>query len=243
MEIEDMQPIWALCRREPNMFKVLIIEDDINLADTISKILITSDYEPVVSHDGTEGLERAMNERFDAVLLDVMLPGTDGITICKTLKESGSKVPILMISAKSQVDDRIRGLEVGADDYIPKPFEYRELIARIKAVARRTSPMQSARIRFGNLEFFPETGEIVCGSESAALSEKEALLMAELMRDPGQTCRKEALLEAIWGDEEHADMNNVEAYVSFVRKKLAFVNTNVEIKTLRKLGYKLDVSL
>lgn len=224
------------------MFKVLIIEDDINLADAVAKILITEDYEPVVTHDGTEGLARAMDERFDAILLDVMLPGTDGITVCKTLKESGSQVPIIMISAKTNVDERVRGLEVGADDYIPKPFEYRELIARIKAVSRRSSPVQSDRVRFGNLEFFPDTGEISCGSESLALSEKEALLMCELMKDPGQTCKKEDLLRAIWGDEEKADLNNVEAYVSFLRKKLTFVGTNVQIKTLRKLGYKLDVA-
>lgn len=224
------------------MFKVLIVEDDINLADAVAKILITEDYEPIVVHDGTEGLARAMDERFDAILLDVMLPGTDGITICKTLKESGSQVPIIMISAKSRVDEKIHGLDVGADDYIPKPFEYRELIARLKAVSRRTSPVQSDRIRFGNLEFFPETGEIACGSESLALSEKEAALMRELMKEPGQTCKKEDLLGAIWGDEEKAELNNVEAYVSFLRKKLAFVGTNVQIKTLRKLGYKLDVA-
>lgn len=223
------------------MFKVLIVEDDINLADTIAKILITSDYEPVVVHDGTEGLERAMNERFDAILLDIMLPGTDGITVCRTLKESGSQIPILMISAKGQVDDRVKGLEVGADDYIPKPFEYREMLARLKAVSRRSSPVQPDRVRFGNLEFFPETGEISCGSESIVLSEKEKMLMSELMRDPGQACKKEDLLEAIWGDADAQDLNNVEAYVSLVRKKLGYVGTNVEIKTIRKLGYKLDV--
>lgn len=225
------------------MFKVLIIEDDRNLADTISKLLITEDYAATICHDGDEGLSLALSQNFDVLLLDLQLPGLNGMEICRQLKSAGSKIPIIMVTAKSGVEHVIAGLDAGADDYLPKPFSSGELLARVKAVTRRTIPqaMSLGRMRYGDLEFVVDTNEIVCGSESFALSDKEAKLLFELFREPGMLCPKDALVRAIWPDDPDVDMNNVEAYVSFLRKKLKFLETNVSIITLRKRGYKLEI--
>lgn len=226
------------------MLKILIIEDDRNLAEAVSRSLITNDFLPTIAYDGNQGLELAMTEYFDAIVLDIMLPGPNGLDICRTLKEHGSHVPIIMASAREAIEQRVEGLNAGADDYMTKPFAPAELIARINAVIRRSSPTSASqdRMRYGNLEFVASTGEISCGSESFALSERESALMEELMDNPGRICSKQDLLEKIWPDDDKADVNNVEAYVSFIRKKLAFINTNVKIKTLRKIGYRLEIS-
>lgn len=223
------------------MFRVLIVEDDRNLADTLAKLLIADDYDPEVVHDGSEGFEKASENQYDVILLDWMLPGLDGISICKKLKEMGSQTPIIMISAKDAATEKIIGLDAGADDYLAKPFLPQELIARIRAVTRRATPFNGDRIRFGNLDFVHGTGELSCGSTSISLSEKESALMYELIKEPGHTCSKEDLLDSIWAEDHNADANNVEAYISFLRKKLNHLGTNVQIKTLRKQGYKLDV--
>lgn len=226
------------------MLKVLIIEDDRNLAEAVSRSLITSDFLPTIAYDGNQGLEYAMKNHYDVIVLDIMLPGPNGLDICRTLKEHGSQTPIIMASAREAIEQRVEGLNAGADDYLTKPFAPAELIARINAVIRRTHPTVASqdRLRYGNLEFVPSTGEISCGSECFALSEKETTLMEELMDDPGHICSKQDLLRKIWPDDDSVDANNVEAYVSFVRKKLAFINTNVKIKTLRKIGYRLEIS-
>lgn len=225
------------------MLKVLIIEDDRNLAEAVSRVLITHDFAPTVVHDGDEGLELALNENFDAIVLDIMLPGACGIEICETLRARGSKAPIIIASARETIDNRVDGLNAGADDYMTKPFAPAELIARLNAVIRRANPVASPqdRIRYGNLEFIPATGEICCGSEIIPLSEKEAILMKELIADPGRICSKQTLVGKIWPDGEQVDVNNVEAYISFLRKKMSFINTNVYIRTLRKIGYRLEI--
>lgn len=225
------------------MLKILIIEDDRNLADAVSRSLITADFIPTIAYDGNQGLEYAMNDHFDAIVLDIMLPGPNGLDICRTLKEHGSQTPIIIASAREAIEQRIEGLDAGADDYMTKPFAPSELIARINAVIRRAHPNLDSqeRQRYGNLEFSSSTGEISCGSESFALSEKEATLMSALLQNPGAVCSKTELMEKIWPGDDTIDVNNVEAYVSFLRKKLSFISTNVKIKTLRKIGYRLEI--
>lgn len=224
--------------------KVLIIEDDRNLAEAVSRSLITNDFLPTIAYDGNQGLEYALKEHYDVIVLDIMLPGPNGLDICRTLREHGSQTPIIIASAREAIEQRVEGLNAGADDYMTKPFAPAELIARINAVVRRAVPAASSqdRLRYGNLEFIISTGEVCCGSESFALSEKEATLMEQLMSNPGRICSKQDLLNKIWPDDDKVDVNNVEAYVSFLRKKLSFINTNVRIKTLRKIGYRLEIS-
>lgn len=225
------------------MLKVLIVEDDRNLAAAISRALVTSDFDPDIAYTGTDGL--AMGERgtYDVILLDLMLPGIDGLEICKSLKEQGVQTPVIMVTARAAIPDRISGFEAGADDYLPKPFSPAELIARIHAVTRRTGgTLAPGKTKYGDLEYSADTGELAVGSERVVLSEKERLIMSELMREPGAVCSKESLLQAAWGDDPDADMNNVEAYVSFLRKKLRFVGTTVQIKTLRKIGYRIELA-
>lgn len=225
--------------------KVLIIEDDRNLADAMKNILIRNkdqDFSPDVAHDGAEGLELALTNEYDVILLDRMLPGLDGLDVCAEIKERGSLTPIIMVTARSAVTDRIEGLEVGADDYVVKPFSPAELIARIKAHVRRTgNSLINGKIKYGDLVYDPTLGELTCGDEYTTLSEKEKELMSELMKKPGEACTKEELLRAVWKDDCKADANNVEAYVSFIRKKLKFIGTRVKIKTLRRIGYRIEM--
>lgn len=224
------------------MNKVLIIEDDRPLAEAVYKILASYDYEPTIAGDGITGLDKAKQGIYDVILLDLMLPGMDGLDVCRNLKESGVQTPIIMVTAKATVPDRVDGFEAGADDYLPKPFAPSELMARMKALIRRASGVAAAsRIRYGNTEFDVETGELRTSDDSVILSEKERLLMAEIMGDPNKVFSKEELLYAVWENADECDANNVEAYISFLRKKLDFVNSNLKIRTLRKLGYKLDL--
>ena len=224
------------------MDRILIVEDDVNLANAVAGILITRDYEPEIAHDGITGLNMAKQGIYDAILLDLMLPGMDGLDVCRDLKSSGVTTPIIMVTAKATIPDKIDGFDAGADDYLPKPFPPDELIARMKAVIRRSmGVVPSSKTRYGNLEFDSETGEIRTAEDTVVLSEKERLMMAELIKDPNKVCSKEQLLHAVWEDASDDDANNVEAYISFLRKKLDFVGSNVKIKTLRKLGYKLDL--
>lgn len=226
------------------MLKVLIIEDDRNLAEAVARSLITNDFNPTIAYDGNQGMEYASNEKFDAIVLDIMLPGPNGLDICRALKEQGNTTPIIICSAREAIEQRVEGLNAGADDYITKPFAPAELVARIHAVVRRSSPAAQLRqdvMQFGDMEFIVDTGEIVCGQERFALSEKEAALMRELIATPGRVCSKQDLLDSVWEGDEKVDANNVEAYISFLRKKLSFINTNVKIRTLRKIGYRLEV--
>lgn len=226
------------------MLKVLIIEDDRNLAEAVARSLITNDFHPTIAYDGNQGIEYASNEKFDAIVLDIMLPGPNGLDICRALKQQGSSTPIIITSAREAIEQRVEGLNAGADDYLTKPFAPAELVARIHAMVRRSSPAIQLRqdvMQFGDMEFIVDTGEIVCGQERFALSEKEAALMRELISTPGRVCSKQDLLDNVWGGDDKIDANNVEAYVSFLRKKLSFINTNVKIRTLRKIGYRLEI--
>lgn len=227
-----------------SVLKVLIIEDDRNLADALAKILIgykEQEFSPEIAYDGDDGLSMALSREYDIILLDRMLPGLDGLDVCKKIKESDNSTPIIMVTARGEIADRVQGLESGADDYLPKPFSANELIARMKAVVRRSNNLVvNGKLKYGDLIYDPELGELICGDEHALLSEKEKALMAELMRNPGEACTKEELLDAVWKGDVSKDANNVEAYISFLRKKLTFIGTRVKIKTLRRIGYRLE---
>lgn len=223
------------------MIKVLIIEDDKRLADAVAHILIGAGYDVDASNDGIEGYEKALTGAYDIIVLDVMLPGKDGISICRDIRASGVSTSIIMVTARGEVPDKVEGLDSGADDYLPKPFHQKELIARIKAITRRvTAYGYDGHVKFGDVEFNVATGELSANGETVPLSGKEYEIMKLLMSEPGSVFSKETIIAKVWGNDSDIDSNNVEAYISFLRKKLAFLGCETSIRTLRKVGYRLE---
>lgn len=212
------------------------------MAEALSELLRMEKYEVDVRTDGLSGLETARCEGYDILILDVMLPGLSGFEIAKTLRRLGIKTPILMLTAKSDVDDKVMGLDNGADDYLTKPFETRELLARLRALGRRNkSTVNDETLSFGDLCLSPSTFQLHCTSngQSVRLSKREYRILEIFMSNKNQILTREQLALQIWGYENEAEYNNVEVYLSFTRRKLTFIGSHVEIKALRGLGYEL----
>ena len=223
--------------------RVLIVEDEVRLADTLRDLLELNGYTADVCHDGESGLDNALSGIYDVVLLDVMLPKMDGFTVLRNLRSAGNAVPVLMLTARSELSDRVEGLDCGADYYLTKPFEPRELLACIRALTRRQPELRSSdAVEFGDLKLDKSSFTLSCGDRSLRLSRKEFDMMELLMRNRDMVLTKETLLLKIWGYESDAEDNNVEVYVSFLRKKLDHLRSKVKIKTIRMVGYCLEVS-
>ena len=223
--------------------RVLIIEDEVRLASTLQDLLDMNGYTADVCHDGESGLDNALSGIYDVVLLDVMLPKMDGFTVLRNLRAAGNAVPVLMLTARSELSDRVEGLDCGADYYLTKPFEPRELLACIRALTRRQPELRSSdAVEFGDLKLDKSAFTLSCGDRSLRLSRKEFDMMELLMRNRDMVLTKETLLLKIWGYESDAEDNNVEVYVSFLRKKLDHLHSKVKIKTIRMVGYCLELS-
>ena len=223
--------------------RVLIIEDEVRLASTLQDLLDMNGYTADVCHDGESGLDNALSGIYDVVLLDVMLPKMDGFTVLRNLRSAGNAVPVLMLTARSELSDRVEGLDRGADYYLTKPFEPRELLACIRALTRRQPELRSSdAVEFGDLKLDKNAFTLSCGDRQLRLSRKEFDMMELLMRNRDMVLTKETLLLKIWGYESDAEDNNVEVYVSFLRKKLDHLRSKVKIKTIRMVGYCLEVS-
>ena len=223
--------------------RILIVEDEVRLASTLKDLLEMNSYTADVCHDGETGLDNALTGIYDVMILDVMLPRLDGFTVLRRLRAAGNATPVLMLTARSEVADRVEGLDCGADYYLTKPFEPRELLACIRALTRRTPDLQkSDTLEFGDLTLDKSAFTLVCGSRSVRLSRKEFDLTELLMRNRGQILTKETLLLKIWGYESDAEDNNVEVYISFLRKKLEHLRSRVKIRTIRMVGYMLEES-
>ena len=223
--------------------RVLIIEDEVRLASTLQDLLDMNGYTADVCHDGESGLDNALSGIYDVVLLDVMLPKMDGFTVLRNLRSAGNAVPVLMLTARSELSDRVEGLDRGADYYLTKPFEPRELLACIRALTRRQPELRSSdAVEFGDLKLDKSAFTLSCGDRSLRLSRKEFDMMELLMRNRDMVLTKETLLLKIWGYESDAEDNNVEVYVSFLRKKLDHLHSKVKIKTIRMVGYCLEFS-
>ena len=221
--------------------RILIVEDEVRLASTLKDLLEMNSYTADVCHDGETGLDNALTGIYDVMILDVMLPRLDGFTVLRRLRAAGNATPVLMLTARSEVADRVEGLDCGADYYLTKPFEPRELLACIRALTRRTPDLQkSDTLEFGDLTLDKSAFTLVCGSRSVRLSRKEFDLTELLMRNRGQILTKETLLLKIWGYESDAEDNNVEVYISFLRKKLEHLRSRVKIRTIRMVGYMLE---
>lgn len=219
---------------------VLVIEDERNLADAIVHILEGDSYHAEAFYDGRSGLRAALSGTYDAIVLDVMLPGMDGTELVHELRRQGIAVPVLMLTARTSTDDKVRELDAGADDYMTKPFEAPELLARLRALTRRRGDVMLDEITFADVTLDLTTHDLACADSSVHLSGKEFEVMRILMGSSARVVSKQDLLARVWGDTD-ASENSVEAYISFLRKKLAHIGSGVQITTLRMLGYRLEV--
>lgn len=221
--------------------RILVVEDEARLAETLRDLLEMDGFTADISHDGESGLDNALSGIYDVVLLDVMLPRMDGFTVLRRLREAGNAVPVLMLTACSEVTDRVAGLDGGADYYLTKPFEPRELLACVRALTRRRPELRSDDgLSFGDLRLDRGAFSLSCGERSVRLSRREFDMMELLMLNQRQVITKESLLLKIWGYESDAEDNNVEVYISFLRKKLGHLRSDVRIRTIRMVGYCLE---
>lgn len=221
--------------------KILIIEDDRLLADSLKKMLEGRGFQAEAVYDGESGAEYAQLGIYDLLIMDVMMPGLDGFTLARSIRARRSSTPILMLTARSEVEDRIHGLNCGADYYLTKPFDTRELLACINALLRRQGN-QVNEMTFGNTALELDTSTLICGERSVRLSAREFDVMRHLMQAQGRNLPKETILARVWGYDSNAVENHVEVYVGFLRKKLASIGSNVRIEAIRRLGYHLEVT-
>ncbi|MBR1691101.1 MAG: response regulator transcription factor [Oscillibacter sp.] len=223
--------------------RVLIVEDEVRLAATVQDLLELNGYTADVCHDGESGLDNALTGIYDVVLLDVMLPKLDGFSVLRRLRAEGSATPVLMLTARSEVTDKVEGLDCGADYYLTKPFEPRELLACIRALTRRQPEIRSTdAMEYSDLRLEKGSFTLFCGQRSVRLSRKEYDMMELLMLNRELVLTKETLLLKIWGYESDAEDNNVEVYISFLRRKLTHLHSRVRIRTIRMVGYCLETA-
>jgi len=221
--------------------KVLIIEDEALLADSIQSLLTKKGFEVDVAYDGESGAEYAETGIYDLLILDIMMPKMNGYEVARRVRAKRLGVPILMLTAKSELEDRISGLNSGADYYLTKPFDTRELLACINALLRRQGA-QVDEIVFGNTSLDLSSAMLVCGKNSVRLSAKEFDIMRILLQAGERIVSKEMILAKVWGYDSDAVENHVEVYIGFLRKKLASIGSNIRIEAIRRLGYHLEVS-
>ena len=222
--------------------RVLVVEDEVRLASTLQDLLEMNGYATDLCHDGEAGLDNALTGIYDMMILDVMLPRLDGFTVLRRLRAAGNATPVLMLTARSEVTDRVKGLDCGADYYLTKPFEPQELLACIRALSRRQPELRNTdRLEYGDLTLDKSAFTLSCGSRNVRLSRKEFDMMELLMLNRNVVLTKESLLLKIWGYESDAEDNNVEVYISFLRKKLDHLHSRVKIRTIRMVGYLLEL--
>ena len=221
--------------------RVLIVEDEVRLAATLQDLLELNGYTADVCHNGEEGLDNALTSIYDVILLDVMLPKMDGFTVLRRLRAEHNATPVLMLTARSETSDKVTGLDSGADYYLTKPFEPKELLACIRALTRRAPELhESDAVTCGDLRLEQSSFTLYCGDKSVRLSRKEYDMMELFMRNQKMVITKEKLLVKVWGYDTDAEDNNAEVYISFLRKKLDHLHSKVKIKTIRMVGYCLE---
>lgn len=222
--------------------RILIVEDEVHLAEALTQLLKKQHYSVDAVHDGRSGLDYALSGIYDLLLLDIMLPEMDGIAVLKQLRSQGVAAQVIMLTAKGEISDMVTGLDYGADDYIAKPFASEELLARIRAALRRKgdTPPDDA-LRLGDLELNTSKLRLAANGKDIRLNLKESELLELLLTRKQAVTSKEQIIEKLWGFDSEAEYNNVEVYISFLRKKLAFLGSSVRIATIRGVGYVLEV--
>ena len=221
--------------------RLLLAEDEKSLARAVSAILEKNNFSVDVVHDGADALDWLRAGNYDGAVLDIMMPKMDGITVLKTIRAEGNMLPVLLLTAKSEIDDKVEGLDSGANDYLTKPFAAKELLARIRAMTRTQTAQPSSTLQFGNLTLDRATFELKSPSGSFRLANKEFQMLETLMANPKTLVSTERFMEKIWGYDAEAEINVVWVYISYLRKKLAALNANVQIKATRNAGYSLEV--
>ena len=221
--------------------KILVVEDEKMLADSLKTLFESKGFEVDVCYDGISGAEYGKLGVYDLLILDVMMPGLNGFELTKVLRTEHISTPILMLTARSDIDDRIHGLDTGADYYLTKPFDSRELLACVNALLRRQGD-QLDILQYGNTNLVLSLAELRCGDEEVRLSAKEFEIMRMLMQAGAANVPKEKILVKVWGYDSEAVDNNVEVYIGFLRKKLKSIGSNVKIEAIRRLGYHLEVN-
>jgi len=223
--------------------KILVIEDETQIANFISRGLGREGYNILTAYDGETGLEMAFAELPDVIILDVMLPGIDGLSVCRQIREAELQTPILMLTAKDAVPDRVAGLEAGADDYLIKPFAYEELLARVRALGRRRAPIESdAPLHFADLTLDPTTRMAQRNGRNIELTAKEYDLLELFMRHPNQVLTRDQIYDRIWGYDFGGESNIIEVYIRYLRSKLEAENETRLLHTVRGVGYALRES-
>ena len=220
--------------------KVLVIDDEIKLADALGELFRRNKFVADVVYDGENGLFAATTGDYDVVVLDVMMPDMDGFEMVRRMREKKVSVPVLMLTARDEVSNRVKGLDCGADDYLTKPFASEELLARVRALTRRQSEMVYDEMSFADVSLNPLNYTLSCGTKSVALGAKEYEIMRLFLSNPTQVIGKETIISKVWGLDSDITENNVEAYISFLRKKLFFIGSTLNIATKRMLGYFLE---
>lgn len=221
--------------------KILIIEDEYSLADAIAETLKKENFTTNIVTNGEEGENEALSDVYDLILLDVMLPNKDGFEILNSLRKEKIDTPVIMLTAKSEMCDKLNGLENGADDYITKPFHMRELIARIKVVLKRKANIENTNVlEYSDLKLDLNSGKMSSNNTEIPINGKELDLLEILLLNKNQIVNRETLANKIWGYNSEAEYNNVEVYVSFLRKKLKLLKSKVKIKAVRGIGYKME---
>lgn len=222
--------------------RILIIEDEHKIANSIKRGLEQENFAVDVSYDGIQGYDFATSEEHDVIILDLMLPGMDGVTICKKLREEGNHTPIIMLTAKGSLDNKVEGLNAGADDYLVKPFAFEELLARVRALSRRPQVKLDSKLKVGDLELDSISFVVTRADKNIVLSRKEFALLEFLLRNAGKIINKDSIIAHVWDYDADVLPNTVEVYIGYLRKKidLAFPKSKQLIHTVRGFGYKID---
>ena len=222
--------------------RLLLAEDEKSLSRALVKILEHSNYSVDAVYDGGEALDYLDAGNYDGVILDIMMPKVDGLTVLRTIRKKGNRIPVLLLTAKSEIDDRVKGLDLGANDYLTKPFAPPELLARIRAMLRVQSEQQTdSSLHVGNITLDTASYELSSPSGSFRLANKEYQMMELLMRHPKQVVSTEQFMDRIWGYDSEAEINVVWVYISYLRKKLTALKADISIKATRNVGYSLEV--
>lgn len=222
--------------------KVLIVEDECSLADALEHIIKHAGHSADAVYTGDDALAYALGASYDVIVLDVMLPDMDGFQIVSTLRAHGNHTPVLMLTARTAISDKVTGLNAGADDYMTKPFDNAELLARLNALCRRTGEVVMKQLHYADLTLDLNAAELSTARDSVQLSKKEFELARLFLSHPQHTLSVDAILSAVWGMDSEVTDNNVMAYVSFLRKKLKYLNSKVTIRNIQQIGYRMEAT-
>ena len=221
--------------------RILLAEDEKSMSRALCAILAKNNYSVEPVYDGQDALDYLLGGEYDCAILDVMMPKMDGFTVLQKIREKGITIPVMMLTAKSEIDDKVEGLDLGANDYLTKPFESRELLARLRAITRNTTTAPDNTLRFGNIDLNRNTFELSGPQGSVRLAAKEYQMMEYLMANPGALISTDRFMEKVWGLDSDADINVVWTNLSYLRKKLTSIGANVKIKAARNAGYSLEI--